>query len=53
MLKMAFIYTHDKMANYNITRLRSKTKRRLILIQELLFADDAALLAHPEENPKT
>jgi hypothetical protein len=46
------IYIHTGSDNklFNISRLRTKTKRRRILIQELLFADDAARLAHSEEK---
>ena len=37
---------------YNIARLRAKTKAHLVLIRELLFADDAALTSHSEEDPQ-
>jgi len=32
--------------SFNLTRLRAKTKH--VLIRELLYANDAALVAHPE-----
>ena len=34
---------------FNLARLRAKTKVRNVLIREMLFADDAALIAHREE----
>ena len=34
---------------FNLSRLRAKTKVRRVLIREMLFADDAALIAHTEE----
>ena len=33
---------------FNLSRLRAKTKTKLVLIRELLYADDAALVAHSE-----
>ena len=35
---------------YNIARLRAKSKVETVLIRELLFADDAALVSHTEEG---
>ena len=35
---------------FKIARLRAKTKTRSILIRELLFADDAALVCHSQED---
>ena len=35
---------------FNLARLRAKTKVRRVLIRELLFADDAALISHTEEG---
>ena len=43
-----YIYTRSDGKLYSASRLRAVTKRRLILIRELLFADDAALVAHSE-----
>jgi hypothetical protein len=33
---------------FNIARLRAKTKFSRVLIREMLFADDAALVSHTE-----
>jgi len=38
----------------NLSRLHAKTKTKRVLIRELLYADDAALVAHSEmhlQNP--
>ena len=35
---------------FNISRFRATTKIRKVMIRELLFADDAAFLAHSEED---
>ena len=35
---------------FNITRLHAKTKPYVVLIRELLFAEDAALTSHSEEG---
>lgn len=35
---------------FNIARLRAKTKTSSILLRELLFADDAALISHSQEK---
>lgn len=43
-----FIRTRFDGSLFNLARLRAKTKVTEILIKELLFADDAALLAHDE-----
>lgn len=34
----------------NMARLRAKTKIRTVLIRDMLFADDAALVSHTEEH---
>ena len=41
-----YLYTRTDGKLSNIARLRAKTKVRLILIRELLFADDAAHVSH-------
>ena len=45
------IYLHTRSDGnlFSLARLRSKTKVRKVLIREMLFADDAALVAHTEE----
>ena len=35
---------------FNLARLKSKTLVRKVLVRELLFADDAALVSHTEEG---
>ena len=39
---------HGKL--FNVARLRAKTKVRRVLIKEILFADDAALATHTEDD---
>ena len=36
---------------FNVAHLRAKTKIRQVLIRDILFADDAALVAHSQEQP--
>ena len=43
-----YIHTRSDGKLYNMNRLRAVTKRKQIMIQDLLFADDAALVAHSE-----
>ena len=43
-----FLHTRSDGNLFNLARLRAKTKVRKVLIQEMLFADDAALTAHTE-----
>ena len=40
-----YIHTRSNGKLYNIARLRAKTKVRKVLMREMLFADDADLLA--------
>jgi len=40
--------THSTGGLFNLSRLRAKTKTKHVLIHELLYADDAALVAHSE-----
>ena len=49
------IYTHTRSDGtlYNIGRLRAKIKRYTVMITDLLFADDAALLVHSETELQT
>jgi hypothetical protein len=46
------VYIHTRLDGklYNIARLRAKTKVRMVLIREMLFADDAALVSHTEDG---
>lgn len=41
-----YLHTRSDGKLFNLARLRAKTKVRRILIQEMLFADDAALASH-------
>ncbi|XP_063585836.1 uncharacterized protein LOC134763209 [Penaeus indicus] len=43
-----FIHTRSNGGLFNLARLRAKTKIQRVLIRELLFADDAGLVAHTE-----
>lgn len=45
------VYLHPRSVRklLNLTRLHAKTKVSIILIKELLFADDAALVSHTED----
>ena len=44
-----YIHTRSDGKLFNLSRLRAKTKVRRVLIREMLFVDDAALVAHTEE----
>ena len=41
-----YIHTRSDRKLLNLARLRAKTKVRTVLVRELLFADDAALVSH-------
>ncbi len=45
-----YIRTRSDGRLFNIARLRAKNKVRRVLIREMLFADDAALVSHTEES---
>ena len=42
------LHTRSTGGLFNLSRLRAKTKTKRVLIRELLYADDAALVAHSE-----
>lgn len=46
------VYLHSRSDGklFNISRLKAKSKTRKVLIRDMLFADDAALAAHSEEQ---
>ena len=44
------LHTRSDGKLFNLARLRAKTKVRTVLIRELLFANDAALTTHKEEE---
>ena len=48
-----YLHTRSDGSMFNLARLRAKTKRREVLIRELLFADDAALTSHTQEGLQT
>ena len=45
-----FLHTRKDGGLYNTARLKAKTKVRKVLIREMLFADDAAVVSHTEEG---
>ena len=45
-----FLHTRSTGKLFNLARLRAKTKIRKVLIREMLFADDAAVISHTEEG---
>ena len=45
-----YVRTRSDGKLFNIARLRAKTKAYVVLIRELLFADDAALTSHSEDG---
>ena len=48
------IYLHTRSDGnlFSLYRLKAKSKDRKVLIRELLFADDAAMATHTEEDPQ-
>ena len=48
-LNGVYIRTRSDGKLFNLSRLRAKTKVRRVLIKEMLFADDTALVAHTVE----
>lgn len=44
------LHTRSDGKLFNLARLKAKTKVRRILVRELLFADDAAVVSHSEEH---
>lgn len=44
-----YLHTRSDGKLFNLSRLRATTKIRRILVREMLFADDAALVAHTKE----
>ena len=49
-IKGVHLHTRSDGKLFNLARLRAKTKVRTVLIREMLFADDAALSSHTEED---
>ena len=47
---MASIYSLDSADLFNVAHFRAKTKTTQILVRELLYADDSALVAHSAEE---
>ncbi|KAI8513321.1 hypothetical protein Bbelb_099600 [Branchiostoma belcheri] len=49
-IRSVHLHTRSDGKLFNLARLRAKTKVRTVLIRDLLFADDAALTAHVEQE---
>ena len=45
-----YLHTRSDGRLFNLPRLRAKTKIREVLIRDLLFADDAAVTSHTEQD---
>ena len=50
--KGVYLHTRSDGRLFNLARLRAKTKIREVLIKDLLFADDAAVTSHTEQDLK-
>lgn len=48
--KGVYMHTRSDGRLYNIARLRAKTKVRKIIIRDMVFADDAAVTSHTEQD---
>ena len=48
--EVVYLHTRDDGKLFNLARLRAKTKVRHVVIREMLFADDAALVTHTIED---
>lgn len=48
-----YLHTRSDGKLFNLARLKAKTRVRSVLIRELLFADDAALVTHNEQDLQT
>ena len=47
---MACTYSSERALTFNVTHFRAKAKTTRVLMRELLFADDSALVAHSAEE---
>ena len=45
-----FLHTRSSGKLFNLARLKAKTKVRKVLIREMLYADDAAVISHTEKG---
>ena len=45
-----YLRTRSDVRLFNLARLRAKTKVRKVLIRDMLFADDAAVVTHTQEE---
>lgn len=48
-----YLHTRTNGNLFNLARLKAKTKVRLLVIRDMLFADDAAVVAHSQEHLQT